>query len=1080
MLKSSHKPFSSKAAVIGRLLSMTAMCGSLALIGAYAAPAHAQAETQRFDLNIATGPLAEGLRRIQMQTGAKIAFSPQQMRDADSRGLVGSFTAEEAIQRLLEGTPFAMKSDDHSMFVISNTRSGAADTNPLFIRAAAVSTVEAPAQTAAVSATASAEIEEIVVTGTQILRDGYTSPTPLTVVGVQDIETAAPNNLSDYLGKMPALAGSSSPRSSGNSVSDGNGGVAALNLRFLGANRTLILLDGMRVGPSTENGASTAGEVDVNEFPDALVKRVDVVTGGASGAYGSDALAGVVNFVLDKEFVGVKGSIQGGITTYGDDEQYAATVTGGFGFAGGKGHFLVSMSQRFTAGVLHGSARNWVADNGWDIIQTPGYTTANGLPFYTVSRFVGSGLYAPGGLISPAGLTTAQAAVLVGTKFGPGGAPAKFQYGALNAGNANMIGGNWKETYPALTDTGEQYTTSLDDRLTRQNLFTRASYDLTDHVQVFGTFMYSQAKVLSYCCTSDNLITIKSGNPFIPAQVQAQMTALKVTQFQLGTLNLDIGAVGPANTRQKGFYALGASGDFDMAESNWKWNVFASRSLMRIHDKAINSPIKAVVDRSSDVVTDPGTGYPICRSTLTNPNDGCVPFNPMGVGVNSPATINAVLGGTSQMHTRILQDDFGGVLRAEPFSLWAGPVSVALGIEHRYTGSSGYAPPTDIASGFFLGNYHPTIGNLADTEGFIETVVPLAHETSWARELDFNGAIRETGYTLMGNVTTFKLGATWDGPDGALDGVRLRGTYSRDIRAPSLGDLFAGGRVGQGAQIDPFKGVSVPNVLSPTVGNPKLTPEIAHQTGLGAVYSPAWFPGFDVSFDAFFIDIKNVIASTSAQNVINACYAGNQAYCPFVIRDSAGALIQIISAPANTAFEKENGFDIEASYRKNLADFGASWSGNITLRVLATKIAKQDTVDALGNVSRAAGQNTGGIPTWTYNLSAGYDADIYAVTWTGRGIGSGKRNNNYTQCTSGCAVLTPPFYTVNDNYMPGAFYQDINLTYRLKDIGGGSAELFASVENFMDNNPDDFFVHNSNALYDRLGRIFRGGVRFKM
>lgn len=945
---------------------------------------------------------------------------------------------------------------------------------------------EAPAATAQ----AAPVIDEIVVTGTQILRDGYESPTPLTVVGVKDFEAAAPNNLSDYLGKMPALAGSTSPRSTANSVSDGNGGVAALNLRFLGANRTLILLDGMRVGPSTENGASTAGEVDVNEFPDALVKRVDVVTGGASGAYGSDALAGVVNFVLDKEFVGVKGSVQGGITTYGDDMQYAIAVTGGTAFANGRGHALLSVSHRYTDGILHGSVRSWVADAGWDIIQTPGYTTTNGMPFYTVSRFVGSGLYASGGLIAQTGLPAGSP--LFGIHFGPGGVPSKFQYGALNAGNANMIGGAWRETYPALTDTGEQYTTSLDDRLSRQNFFTRVSYDILDNVQVFATVMYSHSAVLSYCCTSDNLIPIRSGNPFIPASVQAQMTALKITQFTLGTLNLEIGAVGPENTRQKGFFAAGANGDFDLMDTNWKWNVFVSRSLMRIHDKAINSPVTAIVLQSSDVVTNPATGSPICRSTLTNPNDGCVPYNPMGVGVNSPDVVKAVLGGTSQMWTRILQDDFGGVLRAEPFSLPAGPVSLAMGVEHRYTGSYGYAPPTDIASGFFLGNYHPTVGNLADTEGFVETVIPLAKDTAWTSGLDLNGAIRVTNYTKMGAVSTYKLGATWNGPEGALSGVRLRGTRSRDIRAPSLGDLFAGGRVGQGAQIDPFglngqgPAISVPNVLSPTVGNPNLTPEIANQTGVGFVYSPEWFPGFDMSFDAFWIDIKNVIASTAAGNVINACYSGNQIYCPFIIRGPSpgpgllGPLQQIISAPANTAFEKENGFDVEASYRKNLADISESWSGNVTLRVMATKIAKQDTTDALGNVVRLAGQNIGGVPTWTYNLSAGYDADVFAVTWTGRGLSAGKRNNFYTECKSGCAVLTPPRYTVNDNYMPGAFYHDVNITYRMKDLGGGDAEFFVGVENLTDNNPDDFFVHNSNALYDRLGRIFRSGIRFKM
>ncbi len=934
-----------------------------------------------------------------------------------------------------------------------------------------------------VSAQATAEAaapatEEVVVTGTQVLRNGYSAPTPLRVVGTDDILANAPTNLSDYLVKLPALAGSTGPRSSGNSVSDGNGGVAGLNIRKLGNNRTLVLLDGMRIGPSSESGASTAGEVDINEFPDALIKRIDIVTGGASAQYGSDALAGVVNFVLDKDFTGVKGTLQGGLTIYGDDPQTNGSLTAGFGFMGGRGHVLLSGSVSHTDGILHGSSRSWVTNGAWDMINTPGYTTGNGLPYYTVAQHVGSGIYTPGGLIG----NTA----LMGTDFGPGGVPRNFNYGALTTGNNFMIGGDYKETYPALTDSGEQYTSSLDDRLDRQNFFGRVSYDVTDHVQVFANVLYSNAQVLSYCCTSGQTLTIKSGNPFIPASVQSRMTAANISSFSLGQLNTDIGATGPANTRQKTYFALGATGDFDLLGSNWTWNAYGSASQALVDDQAINSPVVATYQQATDVVTDSKTGYPICRSTLASPTNGCVPYNPMGVGMNSPTAIAYALGGVSHMHTEIGQETFGGVLRGNPFDLWAGTVSVSTGIEHRQESVNGVSSATDMANGFFLGNYHPAIGGVSVNEGFVEAVVPLAHDYSWARELDLDVAVRETGYSSSGNVMTYKVGLVYDAPPGFLEGLRLRATRSRDIRAPSLGDLYSGGRVGQGSVTDylgypttPSK--TIANVLSPTLGNPNLKPEVANQTGVGAVYSPTWFPGFNASVDLFQVQMNDVISSLSSQNVVIACYVNHvAAYCPFIQRDANGTLSSVTSTAANTAYMKEAGLDLEASYTEDLADFGGPWAGTVTLHGLATNIWQQTSIDPLGNITRSAGSNSGGVPHWSYNVSATYDAGSYALTWVGRGIGSGVRSRQYTQCTSGCPNLTAPLYTINDNYMPGAFYMDLTFTYRLKTESVGDSELFFNVENLTNNNPSNFFVGNSNPLYDRLGTVFHGGFRFKM
>lgn len=184
---------------------------------------------------------------------------------------------------------------------------------------------------------ASTEPEEIVVTGTRIVRDGYEAPTPTTVIGIEALQTAAPANIADYLHEMPIVVGGNTSSNTNSGASSGTGGLNTIGLRNLGQERTLVLLDGARSVQSHLNGG-----IDINTFPQELVSRVDVVTGGASASYGSDAMSGVVNFVLDKTFTGVKGEVSGGLTSYGDGGNWKVTLTAGTPFAGGRGHFLIN------------------------------------------------------------------------------------------------------------------------------------------------------------------------------------------------------------------------------------------------------------------------------------------------------------------------------------------------------------------------------------------------------------------------------------------------------------------------------------------------------------------------------------------------------------------------------------------------------------------------------------------------------------------------------------------------------------------------------------------------------------------
>ena len=256
---------------------------------------------------------------------------------------------------------------------------------------------------------------EVVVTATRVKRDGYQAPTPTSVIGEEELNAKAPANIADFVNELPSLAGSITPTTATQSIGPGTAGINALNLRNLGANRTLVLLDGQRVGAST-----LTGWVDVNQFPNALIKRVDVVTGGASADWGSDAVAGVVNFVLDKDFTGVKGEAQGGVTTYGDNGEYKLSATAGTGFADKRGHVLLSYEEAHSDGV-QGVPRSWY--NGSKLFFNPNYTATNGQPQLIASAGVGFATATPGGII-----TTGP---LKGTYFGPGGTPLQFNYGSI-------------------------------------------------------------------------------------------------------------------------------------------------------------------------------------------------------------------------------------------------------------------------------------------------------------------------------------------------------------------------------------------------------------------------------------------------------------------------------------------------------------------------------------------------------------------------------------------------------------------------------------------------------------------------
>ncbi len=889
-------------------------------------------------------------------------------------------------------------------------------------------------------------IEEVLVTGSRVVRDGYDAPTPTTVIGAEELGVLSPVNVADLVNELPALGASSNPTTQVGQISNGGTGINSLNLRDLGEVRTLVLLDGKRVP-----AASLTGLVDVNFLPNALIKRIDVVTGGASAAWGSDAVAGVVNFVLDKDFTGIKGELMGGMSTFGDNENYSGSLTWGTPFSGGRGHALFSYEDNYTAGV-DGYPRSWYS--GAKILDNPAYSPTNGEPFYLVERNTGFVNVAPGAIVTSGPLR--------GLYFGPGGTPGQLNFGPI-AGDRYMVGGDWR-----YTDFGNG-PQDLAPEISRQGLFTYVSYDVTDDVEVFAQFSRGRAETSMDSTPQFNFggITIQRDNAFLPQEVVDRMVELDLTSLTVGSWNADYGGILTETTREQNRYLVGLSGrSLQLFGSDWSWDVYANRNVSHYYNSTFPT-ITARYREAIDAVRAP-SGAIVCRSTLTAPNNGCVPYNLLGTGTASEAAIDYV-GGHAWLSAELTQDVFAANLNGEPFESWAGPVSLAMGIEHRREKITGDTDPLSPTNSYWAGNYKPMTGSYHVSEAYAETIVPLVEDL-----LDVNLAVRATDYSSSGYVTTWKAGLNFS----PVDDIRFRFTKSRDIRAGTLNELYASGQTQTSSIDDPFRDYESTTYFQVTSGNPDLKPEKADTFSAGIVYRPSFLPGLSGSVDYFDISVKDAVTTLGFGTILTECFLGDQTLCAQTERDASGVLTQIRRAPLNFARQDVRGMDLELAYRTDL------WGNDFSIRGMASHYLKAELDNGIDAPMSSLGENRDGIPDWRYRVQATYDTGLVALSAVGRGVSDGVYGTTYIECTQNCPESTAEHPTINNNHIDGAFYLD--LSARVKPWDGiefmfvvtnvaNRAPSIAARGTSVGSGPIDVFGY----YYDLIGRMYRAGVRFE-
>lgn len=935
---------------------------------------------------------------------------------------------------------------------------------------------------------------DIIVTGSR-LATGFNAPTPVSVVGAERLEARGSTNVGDALNEMPSFRSTQTPASSGLSAAAGYVGGRILDLRGLGSVRTLTLVDGKRFVPST-----TQATVDTNMIPSIMLSRAEVVTGGASAAYGSDAVAGVVNLILDHDFEGIKANAQQSITRYGDNSTTQLGIAGGVKL-GSSLHLIIGGEYEKGRGVGPCAEREWCREEWLNWGRNPGTNT---IPANNIMSNVSPWSASYNGVTTPpasayVGQLVPTLRPIDGITFNADGTPRRFQFGT-NVNNLYQVGGDSDGDGENIYFGGLYIVSPTERYSTMANLKWEASPDLSIGLNLSHGHLTGRHRAVAYRNTA---ITIRDDNPFIPRSddptldIPTILAENGLTSFTLGKGFDDVGQ--GEITIKNNVYRAVLSVDGRISD-NWSFDAYYQFGRNKFTSRVKGASIGSRFLKALDAVQTPD-GNIVCRvnadAVTTNDDAACVPLNPFGYG-NGPnfeaakAYVTADAYQTNKTTQHVLAANIVGSL----FDLPAGPVGIAIGGEYRSDKVVGDADPLSVANQFFSGNGSLISGKIDVTEGYVETEVPIFSGTPFFNELSFNGAIRRTHYKRSSdfhpnstvNVTTWKIGGVWE----PIEAIRFRATRSRDIRAPNVSELFGPTLALQGILTDPNRGGLQTTTPITQGSNPNLSPEKANTFTVGMVIQPTdgFLSRFRGSIDYYDIKIDDAISTLGQQNIVTRCYEGDALSCSLITRDPADVdgdgnvsnnpLTNVVDVFQNVNRLIVRGIDFELSYKQPLGRLGT-----LDTRVLASYLKDLITQDSAGSTQRAGqtGLRAGtppGIPDWTVDLLTtwNYD-DAFSLTGHVRYINKGFYNAAFVGAEQDGFDITSP-NSSNTNKVPAKTYVDLMMTYRLKTDGDTGFTFYAGVDNIFDVDPPRIPGANgtgNNVLFNPVGQTFKAGVR---
>lgn len=914
--------------------------------------------------------------------------------------------------------------------------------------------------------------DDIVVTGTRIARSGYAAPVPLTVVDEAQISASGANAIINVLRETPSIASGLDSSNGGNNT---DGGAAFVNLRGLGTNRSLTLVNGRR----RVSGSSTSSAVDLNTIPAAMVERAEITTGGASAIYGADAVSGVVNIITRKNFDGVELSARGGVSDRGDAENYAVSLFAGTRFRDDRGaiNFAVTYSDESALSlkdrpytryptVRRANPANTGANDGIPDTITHINADVEYVHYVPEATFLIRGqpwYYGPEGLLN----ATPQTVTTTGELMEGIGVP-----GEANLGEGAL-------------------------RLGSEVLSLRAdfSYDLSNWVTLFaeGEFTRTEsASPIQYYRFDHRSLwfdgrggpRIKTDNYFLPAEVAALMSSSGVSEIAVRRRMVDeLGVISDIHDRKIYSFITGLEGQLP---NGWTWDV--SYQYGRAHDD-IETPnllrgqnfLNAV-----DVIADPVTGQAVCRDAAARAA-GCVPYNIFVRGPLTDAQRDYFVGQRIQ-YTLNSQQVVAMHLNGDLFSLPAGTVAFAAGAEHREEGlrtrDDGAMLNGDVKWG--VGTQATPREALNETftvsEAYVEVMVPVLRDLPFIDSLTLDGAVRVSDYNTIGSTVAWQAGANWNiNPD-----VRLRFTRSRSVRAPNLLELFGPVTVTLTSATNPCNATNlntsenrranclalgvpatggstlIPSIQVISGGNAGAEEETSNSLTIGAVITPRAISNLRLSADYYNIEIENVLSSFGQNDMYRGCLdardmSGN-VFCDNIIFSPNGDVSTVYTRLINASSYTSSGVDVAANYGFDLGD-----TGRIRLGVVATYLIEKEFLGVSDNpttLSIRDGEYTD--PRVRLNLTVGYERANWGVKVVNRYISKTVIDRQALPEARDIADVSARVYT--------NAVVDFDVT--------SSVSAFVGVNNiFSVKPPQTPETYNYGSLYDTVGRFFHMGFK---
>jgi outer membrane receptor protein involved in Fe transport len=954
---------------------------------------------------------------------------------------------------------------------------------------------------------ASATVKEVVVTGSRIRQPNLTATSPVTTVNAQEAKFEGTQRTEDLVNNLPQVFADQ-----GSSVSNAATGTATVNLRGLGSNRTLVLIDGRRLVP----GDPAVPVPDLNMIPAAMIERVDVLTGGASATYGADAVAGVVNFILKKNFEGVQIDVNHSLVEHDNGN---SMMQG-----------LLNAKHASNPGQFINPPSNYWGGHSTDINITLGASTPDGKG--NITAYMGYRQTEP---VLESHYDYSACALGhkgAGVQCGGSGTTAPAQILANNGNGADL---KLDPTTGAL----RPYNSATDAfNYGPYNYFQRndtrytggysAHYQVNKMLDVYGQFMFMDDQTTAQIAPSGVFglqVNLACNNPMLTAQEVSQLC-------HPGDANYNAAGANGAGSELTYLYrrnveggprqdnlhhtsfrqVIGARGDLN---DTWSYDVYGQYGQTDYAENYQNDMSSAREAEALNVVSNNGVLQCANAAAVAQ---GCVPYNIFQNGavtkdalsyLETPGFKSAIT--TEQVVSGALTGKLGNYGVKSP---WANDgVSVAIGGEYRRE-TLDYRVDAEFQTGDLAGQGGATqsvSGAYSVKELFLEARVPLISDKPFVEDLSLDGGYRRSDYTSIGSTDTYKIEANWT----PVHDIRFRAGFNRAVRAPNILELYSPRGVGLDGNTDPCAGAISPTSvqgqeclandpylknnpgklgnINPNSagqyngllgGNPNLAPEKADTFTVGTVITPRFIPGFNLTIDYFDIKVHNIISKIGADTILQQCYtSGNPTFCNLINRAPNGSLWignggYVVDTVMNTGLLATQGLDFQANYRFGLDKVGLEHLGHVDINFVGTETTQfhveplpgtsEGGYDCVGKFGPAC-SNYGVIhPAWRHKMR---------VTWTTpwkwdisgqwRFIGSEKFEDgtkNYI-----------------DSSVPAYNYFDLTADWKVKD----NVTLRAGVNNLFDKDPPLVPVgdaptafNNGNTLngpYDTLGRyIFMG------